>query len=153
MIAFRVGADPMRAPTFPKLEVRRNDPAAVKAIVRGLIAYNTARAGPENWQGLVLSIRDGKRRLVAGLCGHTHGGWLVVRGLWVRASHRKRGLGTALLRRAEKEAVGRGCRFAFLDTFSFQAPRFYPRMGYRVMGVLRDYPRGHRRIFFWKRLR
>jgi hypothetical protein len=46
----------------------------------------------------------------------------------------------------------RGCHSARLDTFSFQAPEFYRRMGYEVFGVL-DYPPDHKRIFLKKQLK
>jgi hypothetical protein len=52
---------------------------------------------------------------------------------------------------AEGRAVERGCHSAWVDTFSFQAPGFYPKLGYEVFGEL-DYPPGHKRIFLQKRL-
>lgn len=60
------------------------------------------------------------------------------------------GLGASLMRRAEEEAVRRGCRGAWLDTFSFQARGFYERLGYTVFGTIQDYPPGHRRHFMQK---
>lgn len=47
--------------------------------------------------------------------------------------------------------VAFGCHSASVDTFSFQGPQFYPRFGYVVFGTL-DYPPGHTRLFFKKRL-
>jgi hypothetical protein len=41
---------------------------------------------------------------------------------------------------------------AYLDTFTFQAPKFYQRLGYREFGRLDDFPPGHARIWFWKPL-
>ena len=52
---------------------------------------------------------------------------------------------------AEARALERGCHSAWVDTFSFQAPGFYPKLGYTVFGEL-DYPPGHKRIFLQKRL-
>ena len=40
----------------------------------------------------------------------------------------------------------------WLDTFSFQARRFYEKLGYVVFGELPDYPAGHSRYFLQKRL-
>lgn len=48
--------------------------------------------------------------------------------------------------------TGRNARHAYLDTFSFQAPGFYQRAGYRVFGELPDFPAGHRRYFMTKEL-
>ncbi|GAQ00024.1 hypothetical protein NIES2104_65890 [Leptolyngbya sp. NIES-2104] len=40
-----------------------------------------------------------------------------------------------------------------MDTFSFQAPEFYQKLGYTVFGELPDFPIGHRRLFLKKVLR
>jgi hypothetical protein len=40
----------------------------------------------------------------------------------------------------------------WLDSFSFQAPGFYRRLGYAEFGVVEDYPPGHTRHFLKKRL-
>jgi GNAT superfamily N-acetyltransferase len=74
--------------------------------------------------------------IAAGLAGSTYGDWLFVHDLWVRADPRRRGIGQELLRLAEARARERGCHSAWLDTFSFQAPEFYPKFGYREFGGL-----------------
>jgi hypothetical protein len=40
----------------------------------------------------------------------------------------------------------------WLDTFDFQAPEFYRQHGYVEFGHIDDYPPGHKRYFFQKRL-
>ncbi len=67
-------------------------------------------------------------------------------------SHRRHGLGSRLLAEAEAEALRRGCRMAWLDTFDFQARMFYERHGYTVFGELGGLPNGHCRHFMSKRL-
>ena len=52
----------------------------------------------------------------------------------------------------ERVAAQRGCTHAHLDTFSYQARPFYERLGYRVFGVLQNYPSGHQRFFMEKTL-
>jgi hypothetical protein len=54
-------------------------------------------------------------------------------------------------RQAEQRAIAFGCHSAYVDTFSFQGPDFYPRFGYTVFGTL-DYPPEHKRFFLQKRL-
>ena len=56
------------------------------------------------------------------------------------------------MRRAEDEARRRGCRGIWLDSFTFQAPGFYQRLGYEIFGALDDYPPGDKRCFLRKRL-
>jgi hypothetical protein len=52
---------------------------------------------------------------------------------------------------AEQHGHDFGCHSAFVDTFTFQGPEFYPKLGYREYARL-DYPPDHHRIFFRKNL-
>jgi len=78
--------------------------------------------------------------------------WMFVDILWVHDSLRHRGIGTRLMELAEEKARERGCQYAYLDTFSFQACPFYERLGYEVFGILDDFPNGHKRYFMKKSL-
>lgn len=53
--------------------------------------------------------------------------------LCVAEEYRGRGYGEALLKRVEQEAAKRGMRRILLNTYSFQAPGFYGKMGYREL--------------------
>jgi hypothetical protein len=55
------------------------------------------------------------------------------------------------MRAVEGEARERGLRGAYLDTFSFQAPKFYAKLGYREFGRISDFPLGFDRIWLMKR--
>lgn len=44
------------------------------------------------------------------------------------------------LKKAEETAKERGCKYAFLDTFSFQAPMYYEKYGYKEVLALEEYP-------------
>ncbi|MFI1049424.1 GNAT family N-acetyltransferase [Streptomyces griseoruber] len=91
--------------------------------------------------------------LAGGLVGHTWTTWLHVAYLWVDERHRGTGLGTRLLAEAERVAVEeRGCRHARLETWDFQAPDFYRRLGYEVVCVIEDYPPGITEYTLTKRL-
>jgi len=43
---------------------------------------------------------------------------------------------------AERIARRRGSRLIYLNTYSFQAPRFYEKQGFRRFGGFPDRPRG-----------
>jgi GNAT superfamily N-acetyltransferase len=130
----------------PDLSVR-------EAIGRGLEAYNEAQDGPGEFRRLALLLRDaGTSEIVGGLWGWTYRHWLTVELLFVPEALRGTGFGSELMRLAEEEAVRRGCRGAWLDTFSFQARGFYERLGYAVFGAIEDYPPSHSRFFLSKTL-
>jgi GNAT superfamily N-acetyltransferase len=124
--------------------------ADVKVLPDGLEAFTESRwPGHQPWRPLAVFARDGES-IVAGLAGDTYSGWLFIRFLWVSDPLRGRGIGSKLMTDAEGRALERGCHSAWVDTFSFQAPGFYPKLGYTVFGEL-GYP-PHKRIFLQKRL-
>lgn len=115
-----------------------------EALGWGLEAFNEAAwPGHPPWKELALLLRqDG--RVVGGLFGQTYAGWLFIQYFWLAEALRGRGLGAQLIALAEQQARGRGCHSAYLDTFSFQAPGFYARLGYVEFGRLPYPPRGER---------
>lgn len=126
--------------------------AAEEVILRGLVAFNEAKAPGADFRPLAVLVKGETGAVLGGLAGWTAWRWLYVRLFWLPETLRGRGLGREVLVRAEREALARGCHAAWLDSFAFQAPGFYQRCGYSVFGVLDDYPPGHRRFFLRKTL-
>ena len=62
----------------------------------------------------------------------------------------RRGLARDLVLKAESIARERGCCGSWVDTFTFQAPDFYLRLGYEKFGELPRYPAGQSRLFLRK---
>lgn len=120
-------------------------------VLAGLRAYNRQRAEAPDFRPLVLAAREGGS-VIGGLVGETGWRWLYVDLLWISDAYRGGGLGRRLLRAAEDEALRRGMRHAYLDTFDFQARGFYEKSGYELFGTLEDYPPGHTRFYLRKDL-
>jgi GNAT superfamily N-acetyltransferase len=118
----------------------------------GLSLYNVGRTGQDFWRPVKLFVRDSTGLIRGGLLGDIWGGWLEVKILWLEESLRGTGLGRRLIEAAEAEARAAGCRYARLDSHSFQAPDFYRKLGYEEFARLKDSPLGHEQIFLWKRL-
>lgn len=126
--------------------------AGREAILIPLRAYNTAQAGPGNPQPLALLVRDDNGEILGGLYGRFFYQWLFIELLSVPEQARGQGLGSKLMQMAEDLAREKECVGIWLDTFDFQAPEFYKRLGYSELGQIADYPPGHKRHFFQKRL-
>jgi GNAT superfamily N-acetyltransferase len=119
--------------------------------ISGLLAFNNRAVGKGGYKPLAISLRQGKD-IVGGLTGWTWAGWCFIELLWIEEKYRGRGHGTTLIRKAESEARRRGIKNMYLDTFSFQAPKFYRKLGFKAFGMLKDFPKGHTRTWFRKAL-
>ncbi len=123
-----------------------------EAILTPLRAYNATQAGLSNAQPLALLVRDDNGEILGGLYGRFFYQWLFIELLSVPEQARGQGMGSTLMQMAEDLAREKECMGIWLDTFDFQAPEFYKRLGYSELGQIADYPPGHKRFFFQKRL-
>lgn len=80
---------------------------------------------------LTVQILAAEDDLAGGLSGWTWGLAAGIAMIWVHEGARGDGLGARLLGAFESEARARGCTHVFVTSFSFQAPGFYERHGYR----------------------
>lgn len=79
-----------------------------------------------------LTVRvEQDRVVVAGVSGWTWGQAAGIAMTWVREDHRGTGVGTSAMAAFETEAKRRGCTHVFVTSFTFQAPGFYQRLGYK----------------------
>ncbi|QVW21295.1 GNAT family N-acetyltransferase [Pseudomonas hormoni] len=135
------------------IELSQNPtPEDREAILAPLRAYNVAQAGDGNAQPLALLVRDDQGEILGGLYGRFFYQWLFIELLSVPEQGRGQGIGSRLMQMAEDLAREKECVGIWLDTFDFQAPEFYRKFGYSELGQIADYPPGHKRFFFQKRL-
>ncbi len=104
--------------------------ADVEVLHQGIHDYNTQHSGGAEAQTLAIFLRDKNGEVVGGVSGWTAYGWLRIDVLWIAENLRGRGFGKRLLFAAEAEGVRRGCQFATLDSFNFQASEMYEKFGY-----------------------
>ena len=117
-----------------------------------LAKFNDAKVGEDGHTPINLVEYNEVGEVIGGIIGGTYWGWMYIDILWVREDFRKKGIGTKLLAKAEEEAVCRGCHHVHVDTMSWQAPNFYKKHGYEVIGVLPDIPKGHQKYLLMKAL-
>jgi GNAT superfamily N-acetyltransferase len=104
--------------------------------------------GPEAEQ-LNLEASDTQGPRIGGLVGETYWRWLVIDVLAVEPQYRGRGVGSALVERAEAIAAERECVRAHTTAWAFQGLGFWQKMGYEIVGELTDHPDGH--VLYWLR--
>ncbi|WP_410982809.1 GNAT family N-acetyltransferase [Bacillus cereus] len=97
-------------------------------------------------------VKDDAGKIFGGITGTMYFYHLHIDFLWVDESVRHEGYGSQLLNKIEEIAKEKGCRLILLDSFSFQAPEFYKKHGYREFGVVEDHPKGYSQHFLEKRL-
>lgn len=144
-------AMPQDEPTLILTDAPANEAQAV--IREGLGHYNMEQAGYRDARPLAVLVSDPvTREVVGGLLGRTSMGLLFIDLFFLPESLRKHGIGSRVIRAAEDEATRRGCSRAVLFTVTFQAPGFYERQGYQVLGRLECDSPGHTRICMTKNL-
>jgi GNAT superfamily N-acetyltransferase len=124
----------------------------VRVLEDGLTDFNAEATGILDAAWLAIFLRGDDGAALGGAYGWTWGGTCHLRYLFLPASLRGRGQGTALMRAVEEEARARGCTQMFLETHDFQAPKFYQRLGFAMVAELPNYPRGHRSLIMAKAL-
>lgn len=125
----------------------------LEEIRQGLVHFNAPQFGHFDEQTIVFEQRDTMHALQGGVIALVYEQVVLVRFLWVSEACRHQGLGSQLLSKVELLAREQGANQLVLDTYSFQAPRFYQRHGFIEVGRYKNFPKpGCDKIFFSKTL-
>jgi GNAT superfamily N-acetyltransferase len=127
-------------------------PLEEAAVDAGLDASNAGNEALNDVRPMSVFARDASGLVIGGAVGRSWGECCELQQLWVAEAVRRQGLGRQLMARFEKQAAARGCKLLYLDTFSFQAPRFYAALGYRVALETRGYTQGVSKFTLHKRI-
>ena len=106
---------------------------ALALIDQGLEAHNLGEPALQQVRPLGVVAEAADASVAGGAVGRSWGACCELQQLWVGPRWRRQGVGARLMARFEAAAAARGCRLVYLDTFSFQAPGFYARLGYRTV--------------------
>jgi GNAT superfamily N-acetyltransferase len=131
---------------------RSNVTKVSRELWRGLVRFNRSKAGPLNYSRDVITVRGDRRKLLGGLILQSYWRESYIELLWLSDRARAQGYGSRLMQEAERRARRRGSRLIHTNTYSFQAPGFYKKQGYRLFGSISGSPRGATRYFYVKRL-
>ena len=109
---------------------------------QGLGDANAAAAPLHEVRPLSCFARTPSGDVVGGAVGRTWGACCELQQLWVAPAHRRQGVGARLVRLFESQSAARGCRLAYLETWSFQAPSLYRALGYEVRCTIEGFGPG-----------
>lgn len=132
------------------------DEKSYNTIVELLIEYNlskTEQLRNEINKPIEIIARNELDEIIGGLYGRSIWGTLEIKTFVVKPENRNEGIGRKLLLEAEKEAKNRNCKYISLDTFSFQAPKFYEKLGFEKIGTETDFPKGFEKYYYRKVLK
>ena len=131
------------------------DQKSYDRVVELLVEYNlskTKQFEKEINKPIEIIARNEQNEIIGGLYGRSLWGTLEIKTFVVKTENRNEGIGRKLIEEAEKEAKIRNCRFISLDTFSFQAPEFYEKLGFIKIGTETDFPKGFEKHYYRKKL-
>ena len=124
----------------------------IKVIETGLREFNKRHTGLETIETRAVYIKE-EDEIKGGISYICLKPFAYVKLLWISDELRGKGYGEKLLSAAEEDAKTQGSTKVMLDTFSFQAPEFYKKMGYKDVFEIDGYPvASAKRIWFIKEL-
>ena len=136
---------------MPSIAVERTIGQTKKAVLGGLIGYNTEKIGRQKYKRFAISLRE-RGKIVGGIVGEVWTKVLFIQFFWMEQKYRGKDFDTKLIAAIEDEARRFGATRSYLDTMSFQAPGFYRSCGYQEFGSIEGYPDGVTRHWFTKAL-
>jgi ribosomal protein S18 acetylase RimI-like enzyme len=128
------------------------NPADKQVMVDGMLAYHASHGHPRKSDTYSVLVKDENEKLLG--CAIVSFMWngMSIQTVWVDEPARGQGLGQKLMTMVEAEGVKRGCTIAYTDTFTWQAPGFYEKLGYTLYGKLEGFPEGNALSYYSKKL-
>lgn len=108
----------------------------------GTSDYYKNRTEPTDTSNLGFYILNDEK-LLGGAVVYQAWDWLFVDTVVIKKMYRKKGLGTQLFRKIEEYAKSKDLVGIKLATLYFQAKEFYEKMGFQVLCMIENCPRGN----------
>lgn len=138
--------------TSMSIKISQSSTDETNYVRKKLIEYNSQNTSSGIYEEVNLCVKDNHNNIIAGINSAICWNWLEIDILWVDDGYRKQGYGSKLLNEIERIAISKNCTFIKLNTFSFQAPEFYKKHGYKVLAVIDNAPIRSKHYFLKKDL-
>lgn len=125
---------------------------ADNAVVTEGIVASIANVVGERDKAFSVFLKNDSGEVVGGIQAFFDSESIYIDVLWVQENLQHHGYGTKLLAAAEQEAIKNGCVYSLVDTWDFQAEKFYVKNGYERVAEIKNYWHGHAKIFLRKKL-
>ncbi len=123
-----------------------------KVITNGMLLYHDKKGHRRTSEVINIFLKDDKKKVYAGAVATVLWNGIEINSLWVDESLRDKGFGKKLVEMIEDEGKKRNCTICYTNTFTWQAPEFYEKLGYKVYGELKNFPPGNSLTYFYKQL-
>jgi len=128
-------------------------PKDKQIMVEGMLSYHASKGHPRKTEIYSILLRDKENSVKGTVIVSFLWNGMHIDSLWIDESLRNQGWGSKLMKLVEDEAVKRGCAIVYTDTFTWQAPKFYEKLGYEIYGKLEDFPEENTLYYFVKKLK
>src|SRR5436190_6414738 len=135
-----------------RLESGTDSQQLVQLLEDKIYEHNSGALNKDDGRLFSRIVRGENKEIIGGIAGWTWAGACEITQLWVGENVRKNGIGRMLLEAAEAEAKSRGSLTILVRSYSFQAPHFYEKYGYKAELILNGFPNGHSYYILAKRI-
>lgn len=116
----------------------------------GMLAYHAQKEHPRKSETFSIFLKNKNNKVFGAVIVTFLWDGMEINSLWIDETIRNQGWGSKLMDMVEKEAKKRKAKIAYTNTFSWQAPKFYEKIGYKVYGKLDDFPKGSSLSYYCK---
>ncbi|MEC6746933.1 GNAT family N-acetyltransferase [Marinilactibacillus sp. XAAS-LB27] len=123
-----------------------------KATITGLDAYTLEKVPKLKMVSKEISfVYKEADEVLGSIVGHIQWDHLKIELFFVSKNTQGKGIGSKLLAHVEKLAKTENCQYIFLETMSFNAPAFYQKNGYEIVGKIDNSPLPGETRYFMKK--
>lgn len=123
-----------------------------EVVVKGMLEHHAKSGHPRKSETYSVLLKNKNNKLLGTVIVTFLWNGMEINSLWIDETIRNQGWGKKLMDAVEKEGIKRGCTVAYTNTFPWQAPEFYEKLGYTLFGRLEDLPKGSNLSYYSKKL-